>query len=77
MTARFLNAEFFDFKPQLKLFLGTNHRPQITGTDQAIWNRIRLIPFEVKIPKAEQDKKLTDWLGAHEAAGILNWALAG
>src|SRR5207253_825035 len=46
LSARFLFKEFFEFRPQFKLWLATNHRPSIHGTDDAIWRRIRLIPFE-------------------------------
>jgi putative DNA primase/helicase len=75
ITARFLHAEFFEFTPEFKLFLSTNHKPVIRGTDHAIWNRIRLIPFEVTIPKAEQipQREMMANLRA-ELPGILRWA---
>lgn len=76
LVARFLRAEFFEFKPEFKLWLATNHKPQIRGTDHAIWRRIRLIPFEVKIPKEKQDKSLSKKLLA-ELPGVLAWALEG
>ncbi|MBF0214718.1 MAG: hypothetical protein HQM00_14345 [Magnetococcales bacterium] len=76
ITARFLHREFFEFKPQFKLWLSGNHRPVITGTDHGIWRRIRLIPFAVTIPSGEVDQKLPDKLQA-ELPGILNWAVAG
>lgn len=76
LTARFMRSEFFEFKPEFKLFLATNHRPTIKGTDQAIWRRIRLIPFEVTIPAEKQDKNLSKTL-MKELSGILNWALTG
>jgi putative DNA primase/helicase len=76
ITARFLHAEFFEFMPEFKIFLAVNHRPVIKGTDHAIWRRIRLIPFTVKIPEEEQDRTLPDKLKA-ELPGIFNWALAG
>ena len=76
ITARFLHQEFFEFKPQFKLFLATNHKPEIWGTDHAIWRRIRLIPFTVTIPPAEQDEALPDKLVA-ELPGILAWAVEG
>lgn len=76
VTARFLHKEFFQFQPQFKIWLGTNHKPTIYGTDEGIWRRIRLIPFEVYIPDGKKDEKLTQKL-ISEASGILNWALQG
>ena len=76
ITARFLYGNFFEFFPQFKLFLATNHKPNIRGNDYAIWRRIGLIPFEVTIPKEEQDASLLDKLKG-ELPGILNWAIEG
>ncbi len=76
VRARFLYQEGFEFRPAFKLWLACNHRPDIRGTDHAIWRRIRLIPFTVTIPPDEQDKDLEGKLTA-ELSGILNWALAG
>lgn len=76
VSARFLHAEFFNFKPQFKIFLASNHKPIIRGQDTAIWERIYLIPFTAYIPPAERDKKLGEKL-QKEAAGILKWAVEG
>ena len=76
IVARFLHREFFEFQPQFKIWIGTNHRPVIRGTDEGIWRRIRLVPFEVYIPDGKVDEKLKEKL-LSEASGILNWALAG
>ena len=76
IAARYFYSEFFEFIAQFKLFLATNHRPAIKGTDHAIWRRIRLVPFEVTIPPEEQDKNLPEKLRA-ELPGILAWAVRG
>ena len=76
ISARFMRGEFFDFKPTHKLWLSTNHKPEIRGTDSAIWRRIRLVPWAVSIPPAEQDKKLPAKLRA-ESAGVLAWCVEG
>jgi putative DNA primase/helicase len=73
ISACFKFKEPFEFKPQLKLWLSTQHKPEIVGTDEGIWRRIRLIPFNVRFPK---DTTLLDTLLA-EAPGILRWAVNG
>ena len=62
ITARFLNREFFDFTPRFKLWVRGNHKPVIRGTDDGIWRRIHLLPFNVAIPKGERDPRLLDKL---------------
>jgi putative DNA primase/helicase len=60
ITARFLHREFFEFKPQMKIFLAVNHKPIIRGTDYGIWRRIRLIPFTVTFPPDKRDRRLIE-----------------
>ncbi len=82
LTGRFMRQDFFDFKPTHKLFLATNHRPIVRGTDRAIWERIHLIPFDVTFHKPETGKEpiadpmMLDKLRA-ELPGILAWAVKG
>ena len=58
VTARFLYNEFFEYKPEFKLFIAANHKPDIQGVDHGIWRRIHLIPFDVTIPTEEIDRDL-------------------
>jgi len=76
MAARFLHHEFFEFRPEFKLWLATNHRPSIRDTNTAIWDRLREIPFNIRIEPKDQDKKLPQKLLA-ELPGILAWAVQG
>ena len=76
ISARFMRGEWFEFVPQFKLWLATNHKPRIHGCDEAIWRRVRLIPFTVTIPAAERDRNLAAQLRA-EWPGILRWAVEG
>ncbi len=73
IAARFLHQEWFEFTPIFKLWLATNHKPRITGTDHAICRRIRLVPFGVKIPDAEQDPALPPGILAWSVKGCLAW----
>lgn len=76
VTARFLHNEFFEFTPVCKFWISVNHKPIVQGTDEAIWRRIRLIPFEAYFPPEKRDEHLIDKLRA-ELPGILSWAVTG
>jgi len=78
LSVRKLYQEYFTFKPQFKIVLSTNHKPIIYGTDQAIWDRIRLVPFTVTIPENER-KPIHELMGRFqdEAPGILTWMVKG
>jgi phage/plasmid-associated DNA primase len=76
VTARFLFGENFDFKPEFKLWLSTNNKPVIQGTDDAIWDRIRLIPFTQRFDGPKADPKLPDKL-RNELAGVFAWMVEG
>lgn len=76
IQARHLNRDFFKFYPQFKLTISGNHRPKISGADDGIWRRFRLVPFTVVIKKEERDLRLSEKLAA-EASGILNRLLDG
>ena len=66
----------FTYVPQFKIWLSTNHRPNVNGIDEGIWDRIRLIPFSVRIPDHSVDRYLRDKL-MRESSGILNWMIEG
>ncbi len=76
ISARFLYGEFFDFLPTFKIFMATNHKPKIGGMDNAIWRRIKMVPFEVSIPENKQDRMLSKKL-ENELPGILAWMVEG
>jgi putative DNA primase/helicase len=76
ITARFLNKEYFDFEATFKIFLATNHKPNIRGTDTGIWSRIHMIPFNLTITPEMEDKTLSQKL-ANETSGIFNWMIEG
>ena len=76
VACRFLFGEFFEYKPQAKIWIAGNHVPIIRGDDYGIWRRIKLIPFTFTIPDDKKDKDLPDMLRA-EYPGILNWCLEG
>lgn len=76
VTARKLFGDEFEFKPEFKLWMATNHKPIIRGTDTGIWRRIHLVPFTVQIPEDKVDRHLKYKL-AKELEGIFRWAVEG
>lgn len=76
VTCRFLYGDEFEYSPEFKIWIATNHKPVITGTDVGIWRRIRLIPFEVNIPADKVDKQLK-YKFREEMPQILRWAIEG
>lgn len=76
VRARKLYQQEFEFEPTHKIWFATNHKPEIRGTDHAIWRRIRLIPFRRTFSRSEQDETLSEKL-RDEAPGILAWMIEG
>ncbi|HEX8104405.1 MAG TPA: phage/plasmid primase, P4 family [Solirubrobacteraceae bacterium] len=75
IAARFLYGEHFEYRPAFKLLLVTNHRPRVDGDDDAIWRRLRLVPFDQSF-EGREDPGLAAEL-EHELPGILRWAVDG
>jgi putative DNA primase/helicase len=78
ITARRMREDYWSFRRTHKFWLSTNHLPQINGTDEGIWRRIKLIPFRVDLRTVT--KPIPDYhklLISEEGPGILNWLLEG
>ncbi len=74
---RDLMRPFFDFRPQFKLFIQANYKPIITGTDEGIWRRIQLVPWNASVTEDQKDRHLVGKLFKAEASGILNRLVEG
>lgn len=76
MAVRALHRGFFDLRPLFKLHIAGNYRPDIPGTDEGIWRRMKLVPWDQHRAAHERDRTLPDKL-RKEAEGVLRWMIDG
>lgn len=74
ITANFMRTDHFTFKPQFKLMIVGNHKPQLQSVNDAARRRFIIIPFEhkPKVPDRELAAKLR-----HEYPAILRRMIEG
>lgn len=70
VRARALRQNNEEFLPRCTLWLSTNYFPYI-GDDEALWERVKIIPFEVQFQGSGRDVSLPGKLLA-ESSGVLN-----
>lgn len=79
ITARTLHSkDYVDRVPAFTPWLFSNHVPTIDGGDTALWRRMMVVPFDVVIPKNEEDAGFRLRLASPEGRqAILAWLVAG
>ena len=78
ITARFLHENSFQYKPQFKMFIDTNHLPTISDSTLFSSDRVITIEFNRHFLENERDPQLKRKLTTSESlSGILNWCLEG
>lgn len=77
LSARFMNQNFFDFKPTHTLFLAVNHLPAVKSGGDGFWRRLRKLDFRITIPKEEQRENYAQTMIEQEGPGILQWMVDG
>ena len=76
INARAIYGKPFEFKSTAKIWWAMNDRPIVKDTGNAIWRRLKLIPFNRTFSEHEKDVNLLPTLES-ELSGILNFALDG
>ena len=76
LKARRMREDFWHFEPSHTFTMLTNHKPVVTGQDEGIWRRLRLVPWDVVIPSEERDDRLGDRLRL-ESDHVLSWLVRG
>ena len=75
LRARRMREDFWAFAPTHKSLFLVNHRPHI-GRDPAVWDRVSIVEFNVRIADDKVDPKLLQKLRVEET-GILTWLVEG
>ena len=76
ITARFMRENEYEFTPRFKIWMPSNYKPVIRGTDKGIWRRIRMVNFPHSLRDDEVDKMLVYNL-REEYPLILKWLVDG
>ena len=67
----------FSFTPCHTLVLYTNHLPRVSASDDGIWRRLIVIPFNAKIEGKSDIKNFADHLYHNAGDAILSWIIKG
>lgn len=76
ITARYMRKDFFSFEPSHTIVMVTNHKPVVDGSDEALWRRLVVIPFEQTFSGDKVQPDLKEKLEA-EPDAILSWMIEG
>lgn len=76
LEGKVLYGNPFKFRMEGKLFSSTNHLPKITGADDGIWRRIKIIPCDYKVTDKTDNLNLEAEL-LTEKEKILGWLIMG
>lgn len=76
ITAKYMGQNWVTFDPSHTVCMVTNHLPNATASDPALWERIRVVPFDVVVPPEQRDVHLDEKLNA-AADAVLAWAVEG
>ena len=67
----------FSFTPCHTLVLYTNHLPKVSASDDGIWRRLIVIPFDAKIEGNADIKNYGEYLYNNAGESILAWIIEG
>ena len=67
----------FSFTPCHTLVLYTNHLPKVSASDDGIWRRLIVIPFNAKIDGSSDIKNYSEYLYNNAGESILAWIIEG
>ena len=73
----FKHKDFFEYKPQFKIWLTSNHHIKGDVNDDAFWGRLRIIEFPHSFLGREDKTLKRRMQSAESLRGVLNWIVQG
>lgn len=77
IIGRHLFGNYLEFKTQCKLTWATNHKPKIDIEDQAILDRLKLIPFAARFPNTMENTAYIKDLQENKLNEFFTWFCFG
>lgn len=77
ITAKLSHKDVISFTPRFKVCVRANDLPTSDQLDEALWDRLKFLPFEVRFRGTEKEDSFLSEKLANELPGILNWAVKG
>ncbi len=77
ITARHLYGHEMEFKTQCKPIWATNFKPKINVDDQAILDRIKLIPYDARFEKTQENTEYIKDLQENKLSEFFTWYCLG
>ncbi|WP_018479359.1 DNA primase family protein [Pontibacter roseus] len=77
VSARLPRRDPIEITNYARLIFNINELPKDTEQTNAFFRRFLIVPFDVTIPEAEQDRELHTKIINSELSGVFNWVLQG
>ncbi len=73
---RFMNRDFFEFRPTHKFWISVNNMPQVRDDSDGMWRRHIVIPFNKKFEGKDKDLTIKSRIEA-QLPGVWAWMVRG
>jgi P4 family phage/plasmid primase-like protien len=77
IRTRRMREDFWEMKPTWKIHIAYNRAPRLTGTDDGIRRRLRVVPWAASFKDRPDPTIKQRLVGESERSGILTWCLEG
>lgn len=77
IRTRRMREDFWEMKPTWKIHIAYNRAPRLTGTDDGIRRRLRVVPWAASFKDRPDPTVKLRLTGESERAGILAWCVEG